>query len=239
MPAYTCRPLGESAVVVDLGPAHDGETALRTAELAEGLASRLGAAACDVVPGYNSILVRFDALETPPDRQLREVGQALADRSEEAAGGWPARSPRWRRQPRDHIVRVCFGEENGVDFERIAHELGLRESRLRDLLCKAEFRVAFIGFLAGFPYLLGLPAMLAGVSRLARPRPRVPAGSVAIAAGQCGIYPRTAPGGWRLMGRTNATLFDPARDPATLFQPLDVVRFEPVTDMRDATVTSS
>ncbi|XVV12864.1 5-oxoprolinase subunit B family protein [Actinoplanes sp. CA-131856] len=83
-------------------------------------------------------------------------------------------------------------------------------------LVETNFTVAFSGFAPGFGYLRGLPKEWA-VPRLAAPRPRVPAGSVALADAYCGIYPSASPGGWRLVGRTALDLFDVRRDePATL-----------------------
>jgi inhibitor of KinA len=237
MQTFACRPLGDAAVLVELGATRDPELALRASSLADSLSSWLGSRSLDVVSGYCSVLIRFDPLVTGPAEQMRAVTDAItacaADIEASLAGGGD------QRPSRTHSVRVCFGGEHGVDFERTAHDLGMRESRMRDMLCGADYRVAFLGFLAGFPYLLGLPPALNGVDRLTRPRPRVPAGSVAIAAGQCGIYPRASAGGWRLLGRTNAVLFDASRNPATLFQPFDRVRFEPVADLRDAGVTTT
>ncbi len=233
---HACRSLGDSAVLVELGAARSEELALRAAGLADWLAPHLGDIASDVVPGYCSVLVRFDAYSIRPADQMRAVREALA--AFDSVGG-PAEALDSRPASREHTVRVCFGGEYGVDFERTAHDLGMRESRMRDMFCAPVYRVAFLGFLAGFPYLLGLPAALHGIERLARPRPRVPAGSVAVAAGQCGIYPMATAGGWRLLGRTDAVLFDPSRRVATLFQPFDAIRFEPVADFQDAAVATS
>ncbi|HXW50956.1 MAG TPA: carboxyltransferase domain-containing protein, partial [Candidatus Acidoferrales bacterium] len=102
--------------------------------------------------------------------------------------------------------------------------------------CRPEYHVAFLGFTAGFPYLLGLPKVFE-LPRLPTPRVRVPAGSVALAAGQCGIYPRSSPGGWHILGKTNAEVFDPARETAALFAPGDRVRFHPVASLSDATAS--
>jgi len=91
---------------------------------------------------------------------------------------------------------------------------------------QADYIVYFIGFQPGFPYLGGLPADLA-TPRRAEPRLEVPAGSVGIGGGQTGIYPLPTPGGWQIIGRTDIRLFDPQRQPATLLQPGDRVRFVP------------
>jgi len=85
-----------------------------------------------------------------------------------------------------------------------------------------------LGFLPGFPYLMGLDPQLA-TPRLATPRAVVPAGSVSIAGTQTGVYPVSSPGGWNIIGRTPLTLFDPAREQPSLVQAGDVVRFFPIS----------
>ena len=95
--------------------------------------------------------------------------------------------------------------------------------------------MAFLGFTAGFPYLVGLSPRL-WLSRLATPRPRVPAGSVGIAAGQCGIYPRSVPGGWRIIGQSRASVFDAARAEPAALRPGDSVSFYAADDLGGATM---
>lgn len=113
---------------------------------------------------------------------------------------------------------------DGDDLEDVAFLTGMSVESIVELHTSTEFTVAFCGFAPGFAYLTGLPAEL-HVPRLATPRTAVPAGSVAIAAEFSGVYPRTSPGGWRLIGRTNADLFDVQRDPPALLTPGDRVRF--------------
>ncbi len=212
---------GDAAVLAVLGERIDEGLLAATWSLARSLRERAIVGVLDVVPAYASVLVRFDPFAIDCARVMALV-RGVAERT--LAGG---------AQPRRRVtIRVCFGGRCGVDFETTAHELGMREARFRDAFCKAEYAVAFLGFVAGFPYLVGLPAGLR-VPRLATPRPRVPAGSVAIAAGQCGIYPRESPGGWRLLGRTAAPLFDPQQTPAALLGPSDVVCFEAVPAFDD------
>jgi KipI family sensor histidine kinase inhibitor len=224
------RPLGNSSVLVGLGDGIDEELALRSMELAASMRTALGSAAQDVVPAYNSVLVRFDPLATSATRQLALVGEAVDQMAIDFAPAIKGRE----KVPRHITFGVCFGGQFGLDFEQTAHDLGMRERRMRDLICQPEYRVAFLGYLAGFPYLLGLPDALASAHRRSSPRPRVPAGSVAIAAGQCGVYPRAASGGWRLLGQTAAVLFEPDREPAALLRPGDYVRFEPRERLADA-----
>jgi KipI family sensor histidine kinase inhibitor len=118
-------------------------------------------------------------------------------------------------------VPVTF---DGQDLFAVAAFWGTPEREVVDRLTEIEFRVAFCGFVPGFAYLTGLPDGLA-VPRLETPRPRVPAGSVALADSYAGIYPTSSPGGWRLVGRTEVVLFDPLRDPPALLTPGTRVRF--------------
>ncbi len=226
------KPLGNAGVLVGLGDGVEEELAIRAMELAAAMRTALGSAAQDVVPAYNSVLVRFDPLATSATRQLALVSEAV----DQVAIDFAPTNDDCRHAPRHITFGVCFGGQFGLDFEQTAHDLGMRERRMRDLICQPEYRVAFLGFLAGFPYLFGLPDAFASAHRRSSPRPRVPAGSVAIAAGQCGVYPRTASGGWRLLGQTAAILFEPDRDPAALLRAGDYVRFDPRERLADATV---
>jgi len=104
-------------------------------------------------------------------------------------------------------IPVCFEDEFGPDLNEVAHLKNLEISEVIDLMTSCVFSVYMIGFLPGFPYLGGLPESL-NIPRLANPRLTVPAGSIAIAAGMCAVYPWESPGGWRLLGQTPVPLFD-------------------------------
>ena len=174
---------------------------------------RLGAARLagvrDLVPAARSVLVVAE-----PDAEVVEedVRRALV---RDLAGALPA--------PRLVEVPVRYG---GEDLELVAREAGLSPEEAAARHAAAEYVVAFVGFTPGFPYLRGLPPELA-TPRRASPRPRVPAGSVAIGASWSGIYPAATPGGWNLIGTTELVLFDAARRPPALLAPGDRVRFVP------------
>jgi KipI family sensor histidine kinase inhibitor len=127
-----------------------------------------------------------------------------------------------RRSPREVVIPVCY---DGPDLELVARTAGLGTDEMVALHCGAEYSVAFTGFAPGFGYLVGLPEPLVQ-ARLDQPRTKVPPGSVGIAGEFTGVYPRSSPGGWRLIGRTELALFDPHRDPPALLVPGDRVRFE-------------
>jgi KipI family sensor histidine kinase inhibitor len=107
---------------------------------------------------------------------------------------------------------------DGEDLEAVAGHWGVNVTAVVDRLTTTPLRVAFSGFAPGFAYLAGMPEEWS-VPRLPAPRPRVPAGSVALAGSYAGIYPTASPGGWRLVGRTAAELFDVHRDPPALLAP--------------------
>jgi KipI family sensor histidine kinase inhibitor len=168
----------------------------------------------DVIPAARSVLVTYD-----PGRIDRETLVALVDRrvreSGRSAESAPARLLR---------VPVLY---DGEDLPELASRSGLSAGEIARRHAAARYRVAFLGFAPGFAYLSGLPPELAAPRRTT-PRPRVPAGSVAIGGSWSGIYPSSSPGGWRLLGRTSAVLFDPSADPPALLAPGDRVQLEAV-----------
>ena len=113
---------------------------------------------------------------------------------------------------------------DGDDLADVAELTGRTVPAVVELLTAVELTVAFCGFAPGFGYLTGLPADF-HLPRRATPRTRVPAGSVALAGPFAGVYPQASPGGWQLVGRTDAVLFDVDRDPPALLSPGTTVRF--------------
>ncbi|MGK5533777.1 5-oxoprolinase subunit PxpB [Streptomyces sp. URMC 129] len=113
---------------------------------------------------------------------------------------------------------------DGPDLADVAALWGVAAEEVARIHTGTAFRVAFCGFAPGFGYLTGLDERYA-VPRRATPRTRVPAGSVGLAGPYTGVYPRASPGGWQLIGTTDAVLWDPAREPAALLTPGTRVRF--------------
>jgi len=206
-------PLGDAAVLVVIDTASDQAAMEKVWSACFAIRAALERDVLDIVPAYGSVLVRFD-----PAR----VSMAVIIAS--IRGALERETAVQRFRGREHQVGVCFNSEFGLDLDAIASELALSAEQLIEDFCGATYRVAFLGYTAGFPYLLGLPPRLR-VKRLPTPRTQVPAGSVAIAMDQCGIYPRTTPGGWKILGRTAAEIFDPTRDEPARFRPGDTVRF--------------
>ena len=117
---------------------------------------------------------------------------------------------------------------DGIDLFDVAAACSLSVEKVVSLHSSTEYRVSFCGFAPGFAYLTGLPRELR-LARRSSPRPRVAAGSVAIAAEYSAVYPRESPGGWHLIGSTTASIWDVHRDPPALLQPGARVRFVSVT----------
>lgn len=168
----------------------------------------------DLVPTYASLAVFFDPDAIDALAVERWLDVQLADDNIATDIG----------ASRCIEIPVVYGGEFGEDLDSAALELGLPSAMLAERHAAATYTVAMIGFAPGFPYLSGLDPALA-LHRLATPRTRVPAGSVAIGGAQTGLYPRESPGGWRLIGRTPLRLFDPTRPSPSLLSPGDRVRF--------------
>ena len=208
--------LADDAWLLRLAPGADANA--RAHALAARLRADSPAWLRDVVPAWDSVGVCFDPAQIDPDAALAWL-QAHGN-----GGPGVALSA-----PRTIEIPVHYGGEHGVDLDAAAAELGLTPDALVEHHAAPLYTVAMIGFAPGFPYLDGLDPALA-LPRLATPRSRVPAGSVGIGGAQTGIYPRESPGGWRLLGRTPLTLFDPAADPPSRLLPGDRVRFVAIDD---------
>ena len=169
----------------------------------------------DLHPAYATLLVRYDPRHGDPEA----LGRELERRAGSLAG-------RGERPSRSFDIPVRYGGAFGPDLAEVAKAAGLSEEAFVGAHAAASYDVRFIGFLPGFPYLAGLP------DRLRTPRqsvPRhVPAGSVAIAGGQAGIYPVRSPAGWNVIGLTTFVLFEPERTPGPTLAAGDRVRFVPM-----------
>lgn len=172
----------------------------------------------DVVPAYASLAVFFDPAHIDAEDARAWIAAQDADDIEAPAS--PSRVVE---------IPVRYGGAFGQDLDAAAAELGMSADALAARHREPLYTVAMIGFAPGFPYLSGLDPALT-LPRLATPRTRVPAGSVGIGGAQTGIYPRESPGGWRLIGRTPLTLFDPRRASPSLLAAGDRVRFVAIDD---------
>lgn len=174
----------------------------------------------DIVPALTGIAVHFDPDHPElPEDALQGCAELLAECERSAS--------RFREPGRLIEVPVCYDPRFALDTEDVARATGLSPAEIVRRHTRPEHRVLMVGFSPGQPYIGGLDAKLA-VPRRATPRTRVPAGSVAIANGLTAIYSFETPGGWNVIGRTPLVLFDPRREPPSVFAPGDRVRFVPI-----------
>jgi KipI family sensor histidine kinase inhibitor len=202
MTTLPVRSAGERAVVLDCGAQAAG-----VASAVRLLAERLDVRLADVVPGAATVLV---VAANPFDLQrfLGSLGDLEPAAGARASGG---------------VVEIAC-RYDGPDLAEVAAATGLSVAEVIARHSAATYEAAFTGFAPGFAYLSGLDPVLR-LSRRSSPRPRVPPGSVAIADGYSAVYPRASPGGWHLLGSTDAVIFDAAREPAALIAPGARVRF--------------
>jgi KipI family sensor histidine kinase inhibitor len=167
----------------------------------------------EVVPAARTVLLRFDAHAT--DEAAVRAAIDAASREDAGTGG----------HYRAHLVEIQV-RYDGADLAGVAQRLGISEDDVIARHSHPEYVVAFCGFSPGFAYLTGLDPLL-HLPRLAEPRVSVPPGSVAIAGEFTGVYPRASPGGWRLLGTTDADLWNSDRAEPALLSPGTRVRFVP------------
>jgi KipI family sensor histidine kinase inhibitor len=200
------RRCGDTGWLLDLD---DNAVVHRWAEAVRGAGL---AGVLDVVPGLTTLLVTLDPELTTSDT-VRAALSELRPAEEAAYDG------------ERHVIDVRY---DGEDLDEVARLTGLSADEVVAAHTGTPWRVAFCGFAPGFSYLVGGDPRLA-VPRRDESRVRVPAGAVAIAGEFSAVYPRQSPGGWQLLGHSDAVLWDVDADPPALLRPGDVVEFRDVT----------
>ena len=204
MPDLTLRPMGPTTVLVET----DGRDPVA---VAEAIRTMLGARVTDLIPAAQTVVVRCAGEIAHDPLFSDDLAKVVAS----VPSGPPSASGRLVEIP------VVY---DGEDLGYVADATGLTVQELVDAHTAVGHRAAFCGFAAGFAYLEVGDQRLT-IARRATPRQRVPIGSVALAAGYTAVYPVASPGGWHLIGRTEARMWDPHRERPSLIEPGDVVRF--------------
>ena len=207
------KPLGDLSILIQLGDEIDPILNQRVHALDALLQIIPGI--IETVPAYCTVLVHYDSLTTTYNEIKNQIEEKLALIDDAT-----------HRPSRRLKIPVLYGNASGLDFETVATTLALSPSELIRLHSEREYTVYMMGFTPGFPY-LGILNEKLTLPRMSTPRTRVPAGSVAIAGSQTGIYPIDSPGGWHILGWTPLKLFDPLSESPFLFTPGDVVKFVP------------
>ena len=207
------RPLGDGALITEV------DTTAEARALARALR------ADPAWPERGEVVVGDRAVTLIADPDAVDIDDLAA----RLRGGWPSRRAEdvGSRRVRTVRIPVCF---DGPDLEDVARAAGITPGAVVEQLHGATLSASFVGFLPGFAYLDGLPPDLAAVPRRAAPRPRVPAGSVALAGGFAGVYPHASPGGWNVVGHTGFTLFDADTPHFSTLAPGDAVCFVATED---------
>jgi len=228
-------PLGDSALVVRLrerfddAPEQTLDTVLRAFQQ---LQNAVIPGVTELAPAYTSVTAFFDPITVAKGAEtsdkmfdclvarIRAAVVAGADRGKHRTGT--------QRRVRLVEIPVCYDREFALDINDVARRANISPSEVIRLHSTAEYRVACIGFVPGFPFLAGLPKELA-TPRRDVPRKQIPPGSVGIGGAQTGIYPLRSPGGWNLIGRTPRRLFDPQKNPPALLRAGQRVRFRKIS----------
>ena len=227
-------PLGDSAVIVRMRERFDDapeqtDTVLRAFQQLQNAAIP---GVIELAPAYTSVTVFFNPVTVAKATETSgEVFDWLVTRIRAAvAAGADRVKHRAATQRRVRLVEipVCYDREFALDIDDVARRAAISPDEVIRLHSAAEYRVACIGFVPGFPFLAGLPKELA-TPRRDVPRKQIPPGSVGIGGAQTGIYPLRSPGGWNLIGRTPLRLFDPQKNPPALLRAGERVRFHKIT----------
>jgi inhibitor of KinA len=224
------EPLGDSALIVrvvdDFEKNPDEALNAVLAALRQLEAAKLPGT-IEMAPAYTTIGVFYDPTRVEPGVGGQSSFDVLETKIRNVLSGSSPGKESAIEMPVVEIP-ICYGGELGPDLADVSRGAGLPEAEVVRLHANGNYRVACVGFIAGFSFLSGLPPKLA-TPRRANPRQEVPAGSVGIGGAQTGIYPKKSPGGWNIIGRTPLRLFDVTNDPPTRLRAADRVQFREIS----------
>ena len=207
---------GDTALVVEFGDRVDAHLSALVLALGQKLDASGLAGVIEVVPTFRSLMVHYDPLQLS-HADLQHAIEPLLHGLEAAA----ITGRRWR-------IPACYDASLGLDLADVAERTGLSAAQVVERHSQASQLVYMMGFLPGLPYLGGLPAEFS-LPRRENPRVKVPHGSVAVAMSMTVVYPQESPGGWHILARTPAPLWDMRRSPPALLAAGDKVTFAPVS----------
>ena len=208
---------GDRGLMVELGAAIDPEINRKVREISVSLEETPIVGVTEVIPTYRSVLICYDPVRINPERLRKEILDR--ERSLDKLEIPP---------PETTEIPVAYGDEFGPDMEFVAQHNRLSPEEVIQIHSSGTYLIYMIGFTPGFPFLGGLSEKLF-TPRLENPRQSVPAGSVAIANNQTGIYSLDSPGGWRLIGRTPIKVYDPTRSPPIILKAGNYLRFKRIS----------
>jgi inhibitor of KinA len=222
---YRIFPLGDSAITIDFGNVVDEKINDRVISMLKKISSHPFAGFIEASPAYSSVTVFYDVYKIHNEIKCKSVFEWVKQKLEGLLlENISAESP---GRPEIKRIPVCYESRYAIDLSTLAKTKNLPEQKIIQLHCSRLYRVYMLGFLPGFPYLGGLDERIAAPRKL-QPQ-RVAAGSVGIAGVQTGIYPFDSPGGWQIIGRTPAKIFDHNNEQLSLLRAGDVLEFYPIT----------
>jgi KipI family sensor histidine kinase inhibitor len=207
---------GDTAVTVEFGDRIDRALSEAVLRLNAFVRAANLPGVVETVPTFRSLAVHYDPLATDSGDLIPAIEKLI-----DGGRGDRKQSNLWR-------VPACYETSHAPDLADVARRTGLSTDEIVRLHSGTRFYIYMLGFVPGYPYMGDLPEAIV-LPRRNDPRTRVPAGSIAIAAGMTAVYPVESPGGWHLIGATPIRLFDPRCPRPALFNPGDTVRFEPIS----------
>lgn len=207
------RVAGDSALLLEFGERVDPQTSQAVHQTAQAVKAAAIDGIWGLIPAFTTLLIEIDPLVTSVE-QVQDQLESLVIGDE-------------HQRSRTFEVPVCYGGEWGEDLEWVAAQLHCTPDEVVRMHSDRPYYIYCLGFAPGFP-LCGLLPDALRLPRRASPRVRVPAGSVAIAGIQTGVYPLASPGGWHVLGRTPARLFHWDREPFVRYRPGDWLIFRAI-----------
>ncbi|MCJ7749173.1 MAG: 5-oxoprolinase subunit PxpB [Desulfobacterales bacterium] len=217
-PETIFRLMGDRGLLLELGDEIGSEVNEKVRRMTLAIQAESIEGIVEIVPTYRSLLILYNSLIL----SFVDLKKRL-ERIEKGLQQTPFPEPKLTQIP------ALYGGSYGPDLEEVAKYHQISPEEVIQLHCSKPYFIYMIGFMPGFPYMGELPEALI-TSRLKTPRLSVPAGSVAIAQRQTGIYPMESPGGWQIIGRTPVKLFNPEREPPALLQMGNLVQFFPISE---------
>jgi inhibitor of KinA len=211
-------PLGDCALVIDLGNEIGEATHARVRAVVRLLESEAPKGMVEYIPAFTNVTVIYDPYTTTHHGFSKRM-RALLQRGAHSDEALDARLVE---------IPVCYGGGFGPDLDFVASSNQLDAQEVIAIHAEPDYLVYMIGFVPGFPYLGGMSDRIAAPRRES-PRHKIPAGSVGIAGRQTGIYSIESPGGWQLIGRTPLRLFRPDDEEPSLLRAGDRVRFKAIS----------
>lgn len=207
------KPLGSIAVLVEWPKQIDREILKNIIQFKYKINADMGEYVLETVPAYNSLAVFFDTGKIKYSSVVKDLKEVYESKDQKLLRAYKL----WK-------IPVCYDDKFGIDLDHLAEDKKLTKEDIIKLHSSAIYDVYFIGFLPGFLYLGGLPEELE-YKRKDRPRLKIKPGDVAIAGNQTGIYPRTSPGGWNIIGNSPLRFFEVDKFPPSFAVAGDKIKF--------------